>query len=566
MGLLARIITRMAEPNNKRQLNPADDRYYTPQVIASMTDSGIEVSASNAMKLSTVLSCSRVLSESFACLPIHLYKKVSKGKHEKDTRHYLANLLKNKPNKWQTGFEFWEMVILHLIQAGNFYAQKITSFDGSTITELIPLDPQRMKVIKLNTGFLVYEYRLLNGNAVFLPQNEVFHIKGMSTDGITGMSLIKWASETMGAAIAAKKYGAKFFNNDATPGVVLQHPAKLSDPVYARLQRSWENAHRGADNAHKVAILEEGITANKIGISPEDAQLLSTNQYLREELCGIYRVPLWLIQVIESGGDIDLESRGTTFVRWSLMPWVKRIEAAIESRLMSEEESSGRYVEFNLDGLMRGDLESRYKAYAIGRQWGWLSPDRICEKENMEPIGEGGDVFLVPMNMVDAKYATELKPKPVGTNNEAQNNPNAPTNENQNQIASVREIEAIQNCFITVFGEKLRSLFNKEEKRVASLKSKPENELAIAQFYAQHREFMKENLFPLIKSYTELRNNYAARKLNESEIETTSKQAAHIFASDYEEARRINLDANKEIIGRPEIIIDNVEKSFRNEN
>lgn len=364
----------------------------------STTKSGTVVTIDNAMKISTVFSCVRVLSEGIACLPLHLYKKTDKEK-SKASKHPLYDVLHFQPNSEHTPITFWEMCISSLCLNGNFYAQIIRSRNGDVL-ELIPFITRNVRKYRVkSTGKIVYTY-IVDGKTYEFEKENVFEVMGLTLDGFTGLSPISYQRETLGLSKAAVEHGAKYFNNDATPPLALEVPNELSDPAYKRLKDSWHDAH-GKDNKFKTAILEQGTVAKQLSISHKDSQFLETRQFQRSEIAGMYRVPLHLINDLQKSSFNNISHQSLEFVMYALQPYLVRIEQSINMQLVSKNDRKTFYAKWNVAGLLRGDIESRYNAYNQGRNMGILSVNEIREQEDMNPI-ENGDIYLTPLNMIEA--------------------------------------------------------------------------------------------------------------------------------------------------------------------
>ena len=299
----------------------------------------------------------------------------------------------------------------HLLLWGNAYAQIIRNGKGEIIA-LYPLMPNRMTVDRDDKGQLYYQYNTskddaptMKGSMVNLKPSDVLHIPGLGFDGLVGYSPIAMAKNAIGMAIACEEYGAKFFANGATPGGILEHPGTVKDPQ--RVRESWTSAFGGSSNANKVAVLEEGMKYTPISISPEQAQFLETRKFQINEIARIFRVPPHMVGDLEKSSFSNIEQQSLEFVKYTLDPWVARWEQAIVRSLFSADEKTQYFVKFNVDGLLRGDYQSRMNGYAIGRQNGWMSANDIRELENLDriPEEEGGDLYLINGNMTKLKDA-----------------------------------------------------------------------------------------------------------------------------------------------------------------
>ena len=373
--------------------------------------SGKRVNERSAMQMTAVYSCVRILSEAVAGLPLHLYRYTDNGGKEKAVDHPLYFLLHDEPNPEMTSFVFRETLMTHLLLWGNAYAQIIRNGKGE-ILALYPLMPDRMTVDRDDKGRLYYEYRVSNedaptmkGSTVRLHPSDVLHIPGLGFDGLVGYSPIAMAKNAIGMAMACEEYGAKFFANGAQPSGVLEHPGTIKDP--SRVRESWTQTFGGSQNANKVAVLEEGMKYTPISISPEQAQFLETRKFQLNEIARIFRVPPHMVGDLEKSSFSNIEQQSLEFVKYTLDPWVSRWEQGMVRSLLAAEEKKSYFIKFNVDGLLRGDYQSRMNGYAIGRQNGWMSANDIRELENLDriPQEQGGDLYLINGNMTKLEDA-----------------------------------------------------------------------------------------------------------------------------------------------------------------
>ena len=375
--------------------------------FAGNSNSGIMVDEIRAMQTSAVYACVKILAETIASLPLHLFRKGKKGKNELAEEHPLFSCLYEIPNDEMTSFEFRETMMTSLLLYGNAYARIIRK--QGHVTELWYLKPQYMNVERdLTSGKIKYTYSDDITNKTYTYKtNQIFHIKGLSLDGVKGLSPIAQAREAVGLSLATEEYGAKFFGNGARPGGVLEHPGIVKDPE--RLRDSWNQVYQGSKNSHKVAVLEEGMKYHTIGIAPEDAQFLETRKYQVNEICRIFRVPPHLVGDLERATFSNIEHQSIEFVQHTIRPWIVRWEQEIARALLSDEERTIYFARFNVDGLLRGDYKSRMEGYSIGRQNGWLSINDIRSLEDMPlvPPESGGDDYLVNGNMKLASSASK---------------------------------------------------------------------------------------------------------------------------------------------------------------
>lgn len=275
---------------------------------------------------------------------------------------------------------------------GNAYA-KINFNEAGRPVSLIPMHPQDVRV-KLVDGEKVFTYK---DKETFLDY-EVLHIVGLSFNGLTGKSPIQVAREAIAIGLAAQEYGARFYSNGANTGGVITAPGRLSSEAIQRLKQSWNRANSGLSASHGTAILEEGMKYDKIGLDPEAAQFLQSRKFQVNEIARIFRIPpSYLADLDNSSTRANVEQQAIQFVRDCITPYVRRFEVELNRKLFRDNERN-YYAYFSVEGLMRGDLKGRYDAYAVARNWGWLSVNDIRDLENLNPI-EGGDVYLTPLNM-----------------------------------------------------------------------------------------------------------------------------------------------------------------------
>lgn len=389
--------------------------------------SGKSVTERSSMQMTAVYSCVRILAEAVAGLPLHLYKYNESGGKERAAENQLYFLLHDEPNPEMTSFVFRETLMTHLLLWGNAYAQLIRNGKGEVIA-LYPLMPNRMTVDRDNKGRLYYQYwrgkdeaKLSRDNIVILQPSDVLHIPGLGFDGLVGYSPIAMAKNAVGMAIACEEYGAKFFANGATPGGILEHPGIVKDP--AKVRESWNAVYQGSSNAHRIAVLEEGMKYTPIGISPEQAQFLETRKFQINEIARIFRVPPHMVGDLEKSSFSNIEQQSLEFAKYTLEPWLVRWEQAMVRSLLSKTEKEQYFIKFNVDGLLRGDYESRMNGYATARQNGWMSANDIRQLENLDRISkkEGGDLYLINGNMTklaDAGIFAAKQSKETEENNE----------------------------------------------------------------------------------------------------------------------------------------------------
>ena len=451
------------------------------------TKSGLSVNPGTALEW--VFDAVQVRSQTLASLPLKLFRRKSDGDKEPATNHPLYRVIHDQPHPDLTSFEARNMMNAHLDLRGNAYAQ-IVRDNGGRVRRLVPLHPDRVTVKRsreINAdGIRPLFYDVMNegfGGMTTLSSFDVLHLRGFTTDGIVGLSPIRIKAETIGIGMAANEHAARMFSNGARPVGVLEHPAKLDDPGRKNLRDSWTAVHGGVSNSGKVAILEEGMKFNDIGLTNLDAQLLESRKYSKEEVASMYRVPPHLMGLMDHATFGNIEQQSIDFVTHCMLSIATNWEQRLNLSLLSEDEQAEYFFQFNMAGLMRGDTASRYAAYQIGRQNGWLSANDIRETENMNRI-KGGDTYLTPLNMTAQTARGAIEP---------------------------------------MLADALGRAFRKEAKAVRALAKKPEAAAEIATFYADHRRYLLETLSPISAAARALNFPMPSAELISDDILTRSR-------------------------------------------
>ena len=405
-----------------KPVDKAADAGYS--FLFGRTTSGKPVNERTAMQTTAVYACVRILAEAVASLPLHVYEYQDDGGKKLVHDHPLYYLLHDEPNPEMTSFVFRETLMSHLLIWGNAYAQIIRDGAGRVLG-LYPLLPDKMDVQRDDRGNIYYVYsRNSDENPMFkeygdirLKAEDVLHIPGLGFDGLIGYSPIAMAKNAVGMTLACEEYGASFFANGANPGGVLEHPGVLKDP--SKVRESWNSVYRGVNNAHKIAVLEEGMKYQQIGIPPEEAQFLETRKFQINEIARLYRIPPHMVGDLDKSSFSNIEQQSLEFVKYTLDPWVIRWEQSLQRSLLLSGEKGKYFIKLNVDGLLRGDYQSRQNGYAVGRQNGWFSANDIREMENMNPIPDeqGGNLYLINGAMTKLEDAGAFAKTDTGQQN-----------------------------------------------------------------------------------------------------------------------------------------------------
>ena len=379
--------------------------------LFGQSSAGKVVNERTAMQTTAVYSAVRILAESIASLPLHVYEKGKDGNRVKAEDLNLFYLLHDKPNPEMTSFIFRETLMTHILLWGNAFAQILRNGRGEVVG-LYPLLPNKMSVERDETGQLYYRYirydnepPTMESNTVILMPSDVLHIPGLGFDGLVGYSPISMTKNAIGLALAAEEYGSRFFANGAAPAGVLEHPGVIKD--VSKLRESWNSTFGGTANAGKIAILEEGLHFNPIAMSPQDSQLLETRQYQITEIARIFRIPPHMLADLSKATFSNIEHESLEYVKYTLTPWICRWEASLTDALLTREEQRKYEIRFNVDGLLRGDYKSRMEGYAIGINNGFMCPNDVRRLEGFDliPDEKGGNNFLVQGAMIKLEDA-----------------------------------------------------------------------------------------------------------------------------------------------------------------
>lgn len=358
------------------------------------TDSGISVTPDTALTYSAVYAAVRCIAESVSSLPLNYYERLPGGGKAHAKANPLHTLLHDEPNPEMTSLQWREASMAHLLLWGNSYSEIVRDLEGNAV-ELWPIDPTMVAPKRTDSGELYYE---LNRGKNFITASNMLHIPGLSFDGISGVSPITLARQSLGLSIAIEQFGAGYFGRGARPGGVLTFPGQLSPEARQNLRRSFEELHAGGANSHRVALLEAGLKWEAIGVPPDDSQFLQSREFQIIEVARWFNLPPNKLKDLSKTSYNSLEQMEISFVVDTLRPWLVRWEQQLNRKLIRPKDRGSYFFEHNVDGMLRGDQASRYQAYSVGRNWGWLSVNEIREKENLNPI-DGGDVYMQPMNM-----------------------------------------------------------------------------------------------------------------------------------------------------------------------
>lgn len=402
---------------------------------------GIKVTPDTALACTIVLGCTRVLAESVAGLPLHVYRRNGAGK-EIARDHPLYKLLHTAPNSWQTSFEWREQLMLHLCLWGNAYSEIVAGSAGFA-TELIPLHPSRMRPERLPNGKVRYQYREPDGRETPYEQDRIMHLRWMSNDGLNGLVPVTLAKDAIALARACEIHGSKWFANGARPGFVLSSDNEIKPETALSIRDQWERVHAGAQNAYRTAVLGGGMKPYPLdGASNQESQFLESRRFQTEEICRVFRVPPHLVGDLSRASFSNIEQQSIDFVQHTLLSWLRRFESAFARDLLVDPDM---FAEFDTRGMLRGDASARAAYYQTLWNLGVASINEIRSWESLDPV-EDGDTRFVQLNMQTLAHAvaagSETQPPADAAEAQPANQPAEPSADVSGLLAVLEQVGA----------------------------------------------------------------------------------------------------------------------------
>lgn len=483
----------------RRQQRAYEGEQYTLLLGGGPTYAGPSVTEDNAMRSGVVYACIRIISESIASLPLILYRQSGRAK-ERATNHALYTILHDLPNPEQTALEWRELMLAHCLLRGNGYSEK--EFDSfGRVVALWPLNPAKMEDVRRgDDGQLTYFYRTPDNVLRAIPAYRIHHLRGLG-NGIVGYSPVMWAGrQAIGLALGAEEFGARFYSNGTNLGTVLKVPGKLSPAAYARLQQSFENSSQGLSNAHRMKILEEGMDVAKVGIPPDEAQFLETRKFQVTEIARIFRVPPHMLADLERATFSNIEHQSLEFVMHTLRPWLVRHEQAIYRDLLTLQERKTLFAKYVVEGLLRGDVASRYAAYASAISAGHMTRNEARELEDRNPL-EGLDEPLLPLNMMEAN-ASMPAATPATSTTGARNERRAEEVGNARRELMQRHVRLFAEAMGRVVKREVADIRKAAKSRLGK-RDVASFEAWLASFYEQLRAWFPDYFAALMETYAE---------------------------------------------------------------
>lgn len=469
---------------------------------AGTTASGVDVNEWTAMQFSVVWACVNRIASDVGKIPLHMFRRGDDQSRSRETKHPLSRIVSRSPGGDQiTAFQFRETLQAHMLLFGNAFAE-IERTNAGAVLALHPLKPSRIR-IECKDGAMRYHYRRGHGHEVPIPRENILHLRGLGYDGQVGYSVIRMAMESIGAAVAAERFGAHFFGHSAVPTTVLTHPGRLDDEdTVKRLRSSWK-AMFGADGTEPlgVAVLEEGMKVERLTIPPEEAQFLETRQFMIPEICRWYGVPPHKVGDLSRATFSNIEQQDLAYLGDTLMSWLVRWQQQLHLALLKPEEQDLYFFEFDTNAFVRADVKARHEAYAIAKTNGWMNADEIRARENMNALPDGqGQIYTVQSNMttpgaIGAAPAAPAAPAPPMPAADDQTADEAPKKKKRAALveAATRATEAL---VIAAY----RSLHRVEADRARRAIKRGEVPSLVSGFYAEHAEHVRSALMPIAET------------------------------------------------------------------
>jgi HK97 family phage portal protein len=488
---------------------------------------GLDVSEEDTLSSTAVWSAVTQLSQSIASLPLHLYKRLKPTGKERYVQSPLYNLLHLQPNPEMTSMAFREAQAGQVIMQGTAFAE-IERDRLDRIVGLWPLLTSRMETIRSKeTGNLVYKYNLPDGSYKIFARDMILRISGFSHSGLLGYRTIDKNKEAIAVSLALQEYIARFFGEGAKPPVALEHPGSLSQEAQDRLRRAWNAMHQGLSNSQRVAILEEGMQLKVFGVSPDDAEALDTRKFQIDEVARIFNMPPHMLKSLEHATFSNIEMQSLEFVIYTLRPWLVRFEQGYNIQLLKPKAQNKYFFEHVVEGLLRGDISTRFNAYAVAIQNGWMNADEVREKENLNPQpNKQGQKYHIPLNWI-AK--NEKKPEPIVQKPPMQGEEETEKEDEEEiktfwqkakETRSVVERDRIIKQYQPLFKQAAQRIVNKEAiavkkevKQHMGGRAKRDLKNWLEGFYDKHGQYIIEQIGPIFRSFSEAIQNAVEKEL-----------------------------------------------------
>lgn len=517
-------------------MNNTDDPDHTFfKLMFGIAASGVNVNASTAIRSSVVWRAVTLLSGTVASLPFPVYKRLQPRGKERSQDHELYYKLHTRPNP-EIASNVWRLMgVANQLLWGNWYSE--IAYKDNRPFELWPIPPWRVRPLRGKDGFLYYEVRLPDQSVKKIPDWGMLHVKNLYMDGDEGISCIKAACNSVGLGLAAETFASKFYNNGANLGGIVEYPAKLSEAARDNFIQSVKEGYQGLGGSHRLMLLEEGLKYHRTAIPPNEGQFIESRKFQVADIGRFFFITqLHKLGDLEKSSFNNIEHQSIEFVTDTIQPLLVNIEQEINHKLFYAAGDNEHFAEFLIAGLLRGDTETRNKAYSIGRQWGWLSANDIRELENLNPLpGKQGDIYLIPMNMIPADQVDDYEPKPLQGKPKLVDKNAVGEKEYRSGLSRLR----IADSYKRVFNDAAARIVKREEadvmRKARELLGERSNQQAflswLKEFYeTKHYDYIRKQMQPPLMSLAEAIKAELGIEIN-SNTEMTPELEK--FVSDY---------------------------------
>lgn len=516
----------------KRDLRLSDPKAWSPILWNSQSKSGAQVNEYSALHSSTVFRCNKLIADTVASLPLKLYEKDANGGKKELSDRRIAKVLKN-PNSEMTHFRFLQTLQGHLFMWGNCFIG-VNRDNMNRVLDIWPLSPDKIEITTDERGQIIYLLTTRRAGQIPMTKREILHIPGFGFDGIQGYSIVGLARETIGLSLATEEYGARYFSNGHHPGIILSHPGKLSPEAKTHMQENFAEKYAGLGNVYKALLLEEGMDIKTVSMPHDDAQFLETRQFQNIDFCRFAGVPPHMVFELDRAIYNNIEHQGIEWVRDGIRPWVTLWEQEFSRYFLQPTEYGRIFFEFTIEGLLRGDIKSRYDAYGVAVDKGWMNRNEVRRLENLNPGPAALNEYTVQMQMVSIERAV-AEPEPVPPQLEAPQQPQEDEEEENTEraIAYVEDFKKqfhrraaaarfqVQQSFRSLFRAAAETVVNRETKAIGRAitanfgeRGKGEFDSWLNEFYKDMPEYIKAKFRAVMNTYAEQIQKEAAGEVN----------------------------------------------------
>lgn len=537
-GLLSRIGS-LFRPARRSEDRPG---WWRPLMeFGGTVRAGVPVNESTALNVSAVYACVRNISEDVAKLPLHLYSMDDVGNKSRARSHPLYRVLHDAPNPEMSSVDFRQCLTGHMLTWGNGYAE-IEWSNNNKLMSLWPIHPRRVSVKRDDSGAMYYEVRPVDGvgRTKQIRPKSMFHVKNFGPDGCVGYSPIKIAAESIGASLATDRFASSFFGNNAWPGFALEHPGTLEEEARRALRSSFEERHQGADNAFRPILLQDGMKLSRFSVPPDEAQFLETRQFGVEEICRWYRMPPHKVQQLLRAHYNNIEHQAIEYVTDTLLPWLVRWENEISRKLIPD--ASELFAEHSIEGMLRGDSESRAKFYNQMFQIGAFSTNDILRLENRNSIGPDGDRRFVMTNLTPLDAAANTMPAGDAPNGDTdENDPESPDaappaetdDDNPTRNLPPDVLRSVADSFSVALADTVKRMLAKETTAItAAAKREADINAWADSYYTKHAGVFEGAVLPIISGMARAVSVVSGKRVDGDAVIGVMKSAATAYLTE----------------------------------